>query len=151
MNFPFRIENHEMLFDPVTIANHSKWRLQQKDGDFVMSLKRKREKRTLRQNDALRGWSTILSEYTGYSIEEIIFTAMDNVGLTSEETLPFAKNPLLRRKSTAGLDTKKMSTVLEELHRIKDILNEDRPPESWIVLPKSDEPLYSELNEGRTS
>lgn len=120
------------------------------DGEYLLPQpKRKRNNRTLEQNRLLWKRYAILSDVTGFTTEELHEVCLENIGKGEYVKPAFAKNPLFRRESSRNLDTKEFGELIDEQQRVADILNEDLAASDRIILPMSDEQLYSELEAQR--
>lgn len=136
-----------MLKELFTICDH-KWQqsrklreiverfnLAQKDGVYELSIKRVSDTRTVAQNRYLWPLLGILADAIGYeSPESVLSDAMENLGMG--KYVKFRGREKFERDSSRLKDKEIFGQIIDELFKIAAFLNEDRPIESHIILPK---------------
>lgn len=145
-----------MLKTTLTIRDHkfaqpehvrqsiAKFLAESSNGLYELILKRVSDRRTSRQNRYLWKLCEILAEHIGYGTSDhgkelVLADCMERLGM-GQYVRVLGRERFLR-DSTALKDREKFGKIIDELHRIADILNEDIEPDRHIILPSREEGL----------
>lgn len=135
LNEIFAVENHMWAHRKAVGECITNFLAKQKDGLYEVTIKRFVEKRTGPQNRLYWKLIDILAPELGYESKDSCH-AMIMQECELGHYVEFRGKTYFERKSSAELDKETFWKLIEKCHEVCAFLNEDRPPEAHLVLPK---------------